>query len=114
MKYIKLFEEIRKETPIYKVGDIVSPKREYIPKRKIIDVDHEIGSGGRLNVVYTFVEEYLDNRQDKIITDMSKSYSEDDKAFNLFKSLMNKNKQQGWDSYPQKTSQFSMIRWRDK
>jgi hypothetical protein len=112
MKYIKLFEEVRKETPIYKIGDIVTCKR-YAPKRKIIDVEHEVGSGGRLNVLYTYVEQDIDNQQSKIIDDMEKSYG-DDSAFSIFKSMMNKDKEEGWGTYPHKTTQFSMVRWRDK
>jgi len=110
-EYVVFNEEVSREKPIYEIDDIVTSKR-IVPRRKITDINYE-ESNGRLKVIYTYVDEDIDEQQARIIGEMEND-NHDPLAFAFFKKMASHNKVDGWCNFPRQISQFSMIRWRDK
>jgi len=107
----KIYSSIRQ---VYEIGDIITPKRDYLPKRKITDVRLDKHSFSKPTIVYSYVDEELDVTQDEILQGMVDDGTIQPKYQKQIMNFFNFNKEKGWFTYSKEITQQSLLLWRDK
>lgn len=104
---------------LFNTGDIIAPKRDHLPKRKIVGFREDLHSFSKPTIVYSYIDEEVDSQtQDNILKHMyaDGTLKEKDEFSDAFVRFLNINKQEGWfsENMAKPITQESLVLWRDK